>query len=308
VKKVLITGIAGGRGQLVARTLLRRSAGYRVCGVDRMPWERRPRGVRVAITDVRKRRFEDVIRREQPDAIVHLAAIRHFKIHPAIRHDVNVNGTRRLIDFSVAHGVKQVVIFSSSYVYGALPENPYYMDESFPLNASRTYAEMRDLAEMDMLATAYLWKYPEVAITILRPVSMLGHHVHSAIGRYLQRDYVPTVLGFNPMMQFIHEEDIAEAIVLSLERELRGVFNVVGPGAVPLHVAIREVGATALPLPEGVAIPVISRLFRWGLYAFPPRAIDFAKYQCTLDGTRFQQATGFEPRFSLAETFAAVRA
>lgn len=307
MKKVLITGIAGGRGQLVARKLLRRSPSYRVCGVDRTPWEGRPRGVSVAVTDVRKRRFEDVIRRERPDAIVHLASIRHFNVHPAIRHEVNVNGTRRLIDFSVSHGVKQVVVFSSSYVYGALPENPYYMDESFPLNSSRTYPEMRDLAEMDMLASAYLWKYPEVAIAILRPVNVLGHHVHSAIGRYLRHERVPTVMGFNPMMQFLHEDDCAEAIVLTIEHELRGVFNVVGPGAVPLHVAIHEVGSRPMPLPQAIAIPVIGQLFRWGLYAFPPRAIDFAKYQCTLDGSRFRAATGFEPRFSLAETFAAVR-
>lgn len=308
VKKVLITGIAGGRGQLVARRLLRRNRGFRVCGVDRMAWETRPRGVGVTITDVRKRRFEDVIRRERPDTIVHLASIRGFNVHPAVRHDVNVNGTRRLIDFSISHGVKQIIVFSSSYVYGALPENPYYVDESFPLNASRTYPEMRDLAEMDMLTTAYLWKYPEVAITILRPVSVLGYHVHSAIGRYLRHEYVPTVLGFNPMMQFIHEEDIAEAIVLAIESDLRGIYNVVGPGSVPLHVAIREVGGTAIPLPEAVARPIIAQLFRWRLFAFPQRAIDFAKYPCTLDGSRFVEATGFAPRFSLAETFAAVRA
>src|SRR5262245_52971223 len=167
---------------------------------------------------------------------------------------------------------------------------------------------MRDLAEMDMLASAYLWKYPEIGITILRPVSILGYHVRSAIGRYLRHEYVPTVLGFNPMTQFIHEDDVAEAIVRSIETNVRGVFNIVGPGAVPLHVAIREVGGTAMPLPEGVARPIIGRLFQWGLYGFPPRAIDFAKYQCTLDGSRFQEATGFEPHFSLAETFAAVRA
>ena len=307
VTKVLITGIAGGQGQLVARKLLRRPRGYQVVGVDRAPWEGRPRGVSMTVADLRKRKFEDVIRRERPDVIVHLASVRHFKAHPAVRHEVNVNGTKRLLDFALSHGVKHVIISSSSYVYGALPENPYYMDESFPLNSSRTYPEMRDLAEMDMLATAYLWRSLEIAITVLRPVNVLGYHVHSAIGRYLRRERVPTVMGFNPMMQFIHEDDLAEAIVLAIECETRGVFNVVGPGAVPLHVAIRETGSTALPLPEFAARPAIRQLFRWGIYPFPPRAIDFAKYQCTLDGRRFREATGFVPRFSLGETFAAVR-
>ena len=308
MSKVLITGITSGQGQLVARRLLQRPHPCEVVGVDMKPWEDRPRGVAMALADVRKRKFEDVIRRERPDAIVHLGSVRHFKSHPALRHEVNVNGTRRLLDFAVTHGVKQVVIVSSSYVYGALPENPYYMDEAFPLNSSRTYPEMRDLAEMDMLATAYLWRYPDMTITVLRPTNVLGRHVRTAIGRYLRAEYVPTVLGFNPMMQFLHEDDMAEAIVLAIEREARGAFNVIGPGAVPLHTAIDEVGSTPLPLPEIAVRTTIQTLFRWGLYGFPPRAIDFAKYQCTLDGTRFREATGFTPRFSLADTFAAVRA
>lgn len=307
MSKVLITGITSGQGKLVAHALLRRSPPYEVVGVDIHPWEDRPRGVSMAMADVRKRKFEDVIRRERPKVIVHLGSVRHFKSHPALRHEVNVNGTRRLLDFAVGHGVEQVVVVSSSYVYGALPENPYYMDEAFPLNSSRTYPEMRDLAEMDMLATAYLWHYPDITITVLRPTNVLGAHVRTAIGRYLRSEYVPTVMGFNPMMQFLHEDDMAEAIVLAIERDARGAFNVVGPGAVPLHTAIAEVGSTALPLPELAVRSAIATLFRWGFYAFPPRAIDFAKYQCTLDGTRFREATGFTPRFSLAETFAAAR-
>ena len=108
-------------------------------------------------------------------------------------------------------------MLSSSYVYGALPENPYYMDEDTSLNVSRHYPDIRDLAEVDTLCTTFLWKYPEIATAILRPVNTLGYYVHSAIGRYLKLRYVPTVMGFNPMMQFIHEEDVAEAIARTLE-------------------------------------------------------------------------------------------
>jgi UDP-glucose 4-epimerase len=205
----------------------------------------------------------------------------------------------------VSHGVKQIIVCSSSYVYGALPENPHYMDESFPLNVSRTYPEIRDLAEVDMLTSAFLWQHPETAIAVLRPVNVLGHHVHSAMSRYLRRDFVPTVLGFDPMVQFIHEDDVAAAIVLAIEHNLRGVFNLVGPGAVPLSLAVCETGGTAVPLPEIVVRPAVSRLFRWGLYPFPPGAIDFAKYQCTLDGALFQKVTGFTPEYTLEETLAA---
>lgn len=305
--KVLITGVAGGQGRLVARRLLQQPKRYRVIGIDRQPWPRHPEGLRFHQFDVRKKGTENIIRTERPDVIVHLALIRHFGAHPATRHEVNVNGTRRLMDSAVRHGVKQFVVFSSSYVYGALPENPSYMDESYPLSASRTYPEVRDLTEVDMLATAYLWQYPKTTITILRPVNVLGPHVHSAISRYLRRSYVPTIIGFNPMLQFIHEEDVAEAIVLAIQKRARGVFNVVGPGAVPLSVAIHETGGTAMPMPEMLVRPVITQLFRFGLYGFPPRAMDFIKYPCTLDGSRFAGATHFSPTHSLEEIFASVR-
>lgn len=305
MRTVLITGIAGGKGQLLAQRLLaRQGAPFRVYGVDRRAWPSRPREIGMTVADVRQRKFEDVIRGEKPDTIVHLANVRHFNVHPSVRHEVNVNGTKRLMEFAVEHGVEQLIVHSSSYVYGALPENPYYMDESFPLSVSRTYPEARDLAEMDMVATSYIWRFPDLAISVLRPVNVLGQRVHSAIGRYLRREYVPTVIGFDPMLQFIHEEDHAEAIVVAIERRLRGVFNVVGPGAVPLHVAIEKIGATAIPLPDFLLRGVISRMFQWGLYPFPPGAIDFAKYPCTLDGSHFCEATGFEPAHSLAETFA----
>jgi UDP-glucose 4-epimerase len=307
MKTVLITGITGGQGRLLANALLRRRKRYRVVGMDHGPWARHPDGITMHVADVRKKRAEDIIRTESPDVIVHLAFIRHFASNPALRHEVNVNGTRRLLQFAVNHGVKQFIVYSSSYVYGALPENPFYMDEDFPLSASRTYPEVRDLTEVDMLATAFLWQYPKTAITILRPVNVLGPHVRSTIGRYLRRSYVPTVVGFNPMLQFIHEEDICHAIMVSIEKSTRGVFNVVGPDAVPIKVAIEETGGTAMPLPEFVVRPAINRLFRFGLSPFPAGAIDFIKYQCTLSGARFRAATGFKPRHTLEEIFASVR-
>jgi UDP-glucose 4-epimerase len=304
MERLLITGITGGQGRLVAKRV---AGDYNVVGVDVVPWQGRPREVALHVTDLRSKKLEDVFRRERPAAVVHLAFVRHFRSDPAERHDVNVVGTKRLLELCAKYGVKHLAILSSSYVYGALPENPYYMEEETALSVSRHYPDIRDLAEVDTLCTAFLWKYPEIATAILRPVNTLGYYVHSAIGVYLKLRYVPTVLGFNPMMQFVHEEDVAEAIARTLETSARGVFNVVGPGAVPLKVAIRETGGQPLPLPETLARGTFGRLFRYGLYPFPPDAVDFVKYPCTIDGRRFQAATGFKPLFTLEETLRSVR-
>jgi len=303
METVLITGISGGQGRLVTQRLIDT---HRVVGVDRVPWDGHPSQVKMYQIDLRKKAFEDVFRKEQPSVVVHLAFIRHFRAAPETRHEVNVLGTRRVMEFCEKHGVKQFLLLSSHYVYGALPENPYFLDEDAPLNASRTYPEIRDLVECDSLATAFLWKYPNIHSVLMRPVNVLGYYVHSAIGTYLKLWRVPTMIGFDPMMQFIHEEDVTEAIAMAIEKQIRGVFNVVGPGAVPLTVAIRETGAKALPLPEPLARFLIDRAFRYGFYPFPPGAIDFIKYPCTLDGSRFVKETGFSPLFGLREIFASV--
>src|SRR5439155_13912209 len=96
-----------------------------------------------------------------------------------------------------------------------------------------------------------------------------------------------TIMGFNPMMQFVHEEDVAEAVALALQTGAHGVFNLAGPGAVPSKVAIRETGGTAVPLPESVARAIFGRPFRLGLFGTSPGAVDFIKYSFTVYGSAF---------------------
>src|SRR5262249_56099722 len=152
---------------------------------------------------------------------------------------------------------------------------------------------------VEAVGRAFRWKHREVATAVLRAVNALGYYVHSAIGTCLKLGWVLTIMGFNPMMQFIPEEDVAEAIADALHAGLSGIFNVVGPGAVPLRVAIRETGGTAVPVPEPLARGLIGRLFRLGLYPVPPAAVDFVKYPCTIDGRRFRDAARFKPLFRL---------
>jgi len=233
--------------------------------------------------------------------------VRHFRGRAEERYDINIRGTRRLLDHCLEYGVRKVIILSSSYVYGALPESPYFMDENHPLYGDRNYPEIRDLVEVDTLATSFMWQHPELQTVVLRPVNRLGYYVESAIRTYLRMRRVMVMTGFNPMLQFIHEEDVSEAMCLVVERDLRGVFNLTGPGQVPLRVAIRETGGRPLPLPEPIARPLLARLYDAGLFPFPPGAIDYIKYPCTLSGDRFVAATGFRPIFGLREIFRSIR-
>jgi UDP-glucose 4-epimerase len=132
----------------------------------------------------------------------------------------------------------------------------------------------------------------------------LGPTGHGTLSTFLRGRRVPGVLGFDPLFQYMHEEDAASAIVLALEEGLRGVFNVAGPSPVPLSLLVEAAGRRFVPLPEALLL----RLFgRFGLPRLPPGALSHIKYPVVIDDKLFRQATGFAPRVDETQCIAEFR-
>lgn len=301
-KSVIVTGAAGSIGKLAVDHLARR--GFAVHAVDKRPQSRVPLGVVAHVADIKKRGFDDVLRKVRPGALLHLARERRFTVSAAERYRVNFEGTTRVFELALAAGVKKIVFPSRHTVYGALPDNPAFMLEEHPPTAGRTFPEIQDLVAADLFASAMLWRNPETEVVVLRPVNVLGPTVNTLFSRYLSPKRVFTIAGYDPVHQVLHEDDLAVALEYSLEPGLKGVFNVTGPGEVPLHVIVEESGAQRVPLPEAVIKLVRGRL---GFASIPQGALDFLKFQCTVDGTRFSKATGFSARHNLRETIRSMR-
>src|SRR5690606_4331001 len=117
---------------------------------------------------------------------------------------------------------------------------------------------------------------------------------------------VPTLLGFDPMVQVVHEEDVIEAIVRALRPEVRGVFNITGPGEIPLSAVLHELGKETIHIPHLAARPLFAAAWRLGLTSFPVPEIDFIRYVCMVDGSRAEAELGYRPRHTLKETIRAV--
>jgi UDP-glucose 4-epimerase len=130
--------------------------------------------------------------------------------------------------------------------------------------------------------------------------------VRNAPSNYLRLPVIPTLLGFDPMVQLIHELDVVEALVAALVSGVRGVFNLAGPGELPLSAVLAELGKSALPLPYLAARYVLGTLWRTRISSFPPPELDHIRFVCMVDGRRAREAFGFRPRFTLRETIRAV--
>jgi UDP-glucose 4-epimerase len=296
--KVLVTGAAGPRGRQVVDAL--RSHQHAVIGVDREDWSSVPEGVTYHRLDHRKRGFEELLRHESVDAIVHLAVHAGFRLPPAERHRLNLEGTGRILELGLAHGINRLVIASHAAVYGALPDNPLFMTEDAPPRVGQAFPEMQDLVTADLLSTTSMWKHPELSAVVLRPVHALGPTARGALTAMLRRKLFPMVLGYDPMVQIIHELDLAEAFALAVEpRVERGVYNVTGPGEMPLSLLATEAGARPLPMPESLLQALPGHL---GLPRVRAGALDFLKHPCLIDGRRFRELSGFSPQHGLRET------
>ncbi|HTJ43231.1 MAG TPA: SDR family oxidoreductase [Kofleriaceae bacterium] len=303
-KKIVITGIAGRLGRVVARRL-HRDPRYSLVGLDRRPFPGRPKDVEHHQVDLRSKKARDVFRSGEIAALVHLGVMHDPRSTPAELYSWNVGGTSRLLDYCQTYGVPKVVLLSSANVYGPRPDNPQFLTEDAPLLAAQRFPQMRDLVEVDHLASTFFWKARAVETVILRPVHILGT-VHNAPSNYLRLDPIPMLLGFDPMVQLIHELDVAEAISAALAPGARGIYNVVGPGEVPLSVVIKELGRRTVPIPHPLAKPLYWAAWRLGLSGYPVAEFDFIRYVCMVDGHRAERELNIRPRHSLRETIRAV--
>ena len=177
--------------------------------------------------------------------------------------------------------------------------------EEAPLLGGQNFSEIRDLIEVDMHAQSFFWKHPETETVILRPVHILGN-VKNAPSNFLRLPTVPTAMGFDPMVQVIHQEDVVHAIQLALRPGLRGIFNVAGPEPLPLSRIIKLLGRGHLPIPLSLGTMVMKRLWSMRLTSFPPPELDHIRYVCMVDDKRAREVLGFSPLHTIEETVRAV--
>jgi len=300
--KVLVTGVSGKIGRLVAEELVRQE--HEVVGIDRRTWPEAPAGVRVFETDIRKRPAEDVFRTERPQAVIHMATVTHLVERSEERYRINLIGTKAVFDFAHRYGVKQAIFVGRHTYYGAAADAPLYHTEDEPPMALEIFPELVDLVAADLFAGMALWRFPNIDTAVLRICYTLGPARHGTLAAFLNGPRVPTILGFDPLFQFMHEEDVARAIVLSLTRGLRGVYNVAGPQPVPLSSLIRHTGRSLLQVPEPMYRVVLGR---FGLPRLPVGALTHIKYPIVIDATTFKAASGFQHRFDEYETMHSFR-
>jgi UDP-glucose 4-epimerase len=295
---VLITGICGRLGKRLARVLHRERP---VIGVDRRAFHDKPKDIEHQQVDIRRKKLKDVFRGKNIQAVVHLGVMHDPRASAAEHHSWNVAGFTKLLEYVAQFQVPKLVVLSSANVYGPQPGNPQFLTEEAPLLGGQNFSDIRDLIEVDMLAQSFFWKLPETETVILRPVHILGS-VKNAASNFLRLPTIPTVLGYDPMVQVIQEADVVRAIELALRPGIRGIFNVAGPEPLPLSHIIKILDRPTVAVPFSLGKMVLRRLWSLRLTTFPPPELDHIRYVCMVDDRRARRVLGFSPGQSIEET------
>lgn len=299
---IIVTGACGRLGKRVVRMLHRER---RVVAIDRRPFPDKPKDVVHEQVDIRRKKLKDIFRAEPIEAVIHLGVMHDPRASSQEHHSWNVAGFQKLMEYVAHFDVPKLVVLSSANVYGPQPDNAQFLTEDAPLLGGARFSEIRDLIEVDMLAQSFFWKNPSTETVVLRPVHILGN-VHNAPSNYLRLPVIPTLLGFDPMVQVIHEDDVVHAIKLALRPGVRGIFNVAGPDPIPLSRLVKILNKPTLPVPHMLGKSMLDRLYKLRLSSFPAPELDHIRYVCMVDDKRAREELGYSPRKSLEETAFAV--
>jgi UDP-glucose 4-epimerase len=290
--RVLVTGIDSFWGGRVAQSLERSRGIDVIVGLGTSEPQVELERTEFVHSDESYSILTRLVRAVQVDTILHTSLVTDSTQLPAHQlHEVNVIGTMNL--FAAAgqedSRVRTVVVTSSTLVYGSTHRDPVWFTEDTPRSARARTPLEKSLVEVESYVHDYALDFPDVAVSLLRLSNVLGPNVTTPITRALRLPLVPMVFGYDPRLQFVHEDDVARAIMFVLEKRLAGTYNVAGDGLLPWSEVISMCGKLPAPLPPfrtGVTAAVLARL---GI-DMPPEMIRLLTYGLGADNRRLKQA------------------
>ncbi|MFL5318333.1 MAG: NAD-dependent epimerase/dehydratase family protein [Myxococcaceae bacterium] len=308
--RVAITGALSGLGELLLPRLLADERVERITLLDvAQPNVNHPkveyRHVDLTLPDA-DQQCRTAFTDGKISALYHLAFIWGSARSPAYAHELEVAGTLHVLNAAAATNVRRIILPSLTALYGAQRQSPSVLRESAPLHGCPPSRFISDKVEVERQVRAFREARPDVAISVLRFAPILGPSVDNPATRFLKARFVPTLLGFDPPWQAIHEDDAADALHQALHSVASGEFNVVGKGIIPLSGLVAIAGGTVLPLPGPLARGAIRLFNATGLGAVPLWLLDYIHYPWVADGTRAEAELGFAPRHDAREAAASL--
>jgi UDP-glucose 4-epimerase len=298
-KRVLITGLATFWGGLVAQALEASSEVDVLIGLDTEEPTIELERTEYVRTDENYSLLARIVRAARIDTIVHtFLVVDSTAMSERSLHEINVIGTMNLFAAASAPGstVRDVVVKSSSYVYGSAQDDPVWFTEETPRSQPPNSRVELSLEAVEGYVRDFAEDNPHVNVTLLRFSNVLGPDVVTPLTRALELPMVPALAGFDPRVQFVHEDDVVRSLLFVLSHRLPGIYNVAGDGLLPWSEVAHLCGKRTFPLlPYGTALAALP--LRLVGVELPDEVIPLLRYGRGMDNRRLKRA-GFEYRYT----------
>jgi len=197
--------------------------------------------------------------------------------------------------------LRKIILWSQTILYGAHPTNPNFLTERHGLRAEADDPFFADKIAAEREVLAFGSKSKGSVCTILRTAPIVGPTVQNYVTRYFAQRAVMTLLGFDPLWQFVHEVDAIAAFKLAIDRDYPGVFNIVGDGVLPVSTIVRMASRIAMPVFHPVAEMLVGAAWAAQIAHVPPSFLRYLRYLCVADGEKAARVMGFRPAYTTRE-------
>jgi len=304
-RRIMVTGVADYAASELVRQLEEDESVEHIAGLDFREPRRAFKRAEVISADLRGTGLKHLLEGIKPDTILHLQRLRSDQEGagtPEETHEINVMGTINLAaTVQSLPFVRKFVVASALHVYGADPLDPAVLTEDIKPRVPAKTKYAGDLLEMEAAFNQLARTGRKMVLTLLRFADILGPKVNNVISRYLRMPVVPTVMGFDPRLQFCHEEDAVGVLKRAALVDLPGVFNCAGEGVIFLSRAIRLGGAVQIPIVPALVPTAFATLRALGLADMQPYHLLMLRYGRVVDTKRLTSRFGFTPRYSTVE-------
>jgi len=273
----------------------------RIIGIDVAPWKGGYKKVDFHRVDIRSEKIPHLL--NGVDVLYHLAFVVAERHDKREIHDINIAGTQNVFASAVKGGVRKVIYTSSTTAYGAHPDNPRGFDEDQPLRPNTDSYYSSDKVAVERFAMDYFRDHPAVTFTVLRVALAAGPHMTNFFHQLYSLPVLALARGRTPEQHFIHEDDLGEALYLSLKKDLPGIYNVGADDTVSAGWAFQEAGVYVVRLPAPVLKVLMNMAFALHLLPASQGWVSLSEHTIFPSSEKFKRATGWKPGYSSAETF-----
>lgn len=302
-KRVLVTGLSTFWGGRVAQALEADPHVEVIVGLDTAEPTVELERTEYVRVDANYSMLARIVRKAAVDTIIHtFLIVDPTQMSRKAMHEINVIGTMNLFAAASAaqSTVRNVVVKSATAVYGCRPEDPtWFTEDSEPSRPLRRPVE-RSVESVESYVRDFADDNPHVSVSLLRFANVLGEDIVTPLSRALDMPMVPSMFGFDPRVQFVHEVDVVRSILFVLENQVSGVYNVAGDGTLPWSEVAALCGKRTFPLLPYVTSQVLWPLKRTGLVDLPEEYLNLLRYGRGADNSRLK-SKGFQYNYTTAQ-------